>query len=191
MVILFSIFIFTHTSAAFADYYQASTGNGQTSVRMSFSGKGSYVFAQYLYGPNPNPCYVPGNMGAGRIVFRFTVTDRSISSSWNYATVVRIPLYLIDTNGVESYWMTIEFQPWNFGVGTEVVLGDFFIGQNYRGIRFGTPAAYCPYYNSGYADVTGTFKLEYYAIIFAQTETQFNNLYNNVINASNLANAAN
>ncbi|HOV80105.1 MAG TPA: hypothetical protein PK728_08350 [Bacillota bacterium] len=117
----------------------------------------------------------------------------SHTSAWNYNTVAYIDLYLINNDGSEVYWQQLAFQPWNIAEGSTVVLGDYYLSSNYRGVRIGSLTAYCSNYmsTSGTAVENGTFNFDFYNLAWAETEDQFNNLNSNVINAYNAANSAN
>lgn len=180
-------------SAAYADYYQAYKGTGTSYLAINVSTYKNSISA--TISASPNPIYVPGNMGAGIIKLRLYVSNNSSTTYWNYYTYVTIPIYGIDSNGNQTLVYNITISNFPPDSGSELYFGPFYLGQNYRGFKLGTPSASPAQYTYASARINGNLTFEFYSLVFASTESQFTTLSNNAAsaatNAQNAYNAAN
>lgn len=180
-------------SAAYADYYQAYTGTGTSYLAINVSTYKDSISA--TISASPNPIYVPGNMGAGIIKLRLYVSNNSSTTYWYHYTYVTIPIYGIDSNGNQTLVCNITISNFPPASGSELYFGPFYLGQNYRGFKLGTPSASPAQYTSASASINGNLTFEFYSLVFASTESQFTTLSNNAAsaatNAQNAYNAAN
>ncbi|MDN5344529.1 MAG: hypothetical protein PWQ18_640 [Clostridia bacterium] len=192
VIVAFIVFPAINVPIAYADYYQAYTGTGSISFGLQWS---SNKTVKYNSGPNPNPLYVPGNMGAGLIKVTLRPTYSSTSTYFYHGTFTTIPLYAIDNNGNQTLVANLSFTGCP-AVGNNISFGPYYLGQNYREFKLGTPSVSVPSeYGTGSATLNAYLDFEFYAIVFAATESQFTTLSNNAANAAtnaqNAYNAAN
>ncbi|WXJ84375.1 hypothetical protein MTBGP_11660 [Moorella thermoacetica] len=193
VIVAFIFFPAINVPIAYADYYQAYTGTG--SIWFSIQWSNGPVYYPSWSTPNPNPLYVPGNMGAGLIKVTLRPTYSSTSYSFYHGTMTTIPLYAVDSAGNQTLVANLTFTDCP-PVGNNISFGPYYLNQNYRGFKLGSPSAYCPSgYTMGSASLNAYLDFEFYAIVFASTESQFTTLSNNAAsaatNAQNAYNAAN
>lgn len=191
VIVAFIVFPVINVPIAYADYYQAYTGTGSIGFTIQWSNGPVY----YSSSPYPSPLYVPGNMGAALIKVTLRPTYSTTSTFWYHYTSTTIPLYAIDGNGNQILVAYLNFTGCP-SVGNNISFGPYYLSQNYRGFKLGSPSATCPTgYSMGSASLSAYLDFEFYAIVFASTESQFTTLSNNAAsaatNAQNAYNAAN
>ena len=138
MILDISIFLLIslmHTRYCYADSYTTYSGTSSHSTDISAYTQSSGSGAYFRYSSATDKTYVPNNLPFGRVEIYLDISSLNKSSYWSYANNIRLSFNAVANDGSEVFITNMTFTPTDYMSGGTVYVGEYYLGQNYKGIR--------------------------------------------------------